>query len=97
MGLALSVDRLAEYSQARHDFVPVQVGSLQVSHLVWVAQIALPPMEQAPVVKGDQVACRRRWRDMPTQYSPMIYRYFKMKVQTNRLPLKCLFSMPYKR
>lgn len=68
MGLALSVDRLAEYPQARHDFVPVQVGSLQVSHPVWVALKALPPMEQAPVVKGDQVACRRRWRDMPTQY-----------------------------
>lgn len=50
-----AVDGLAEYSKARHDFVPVQVDALQVTHPVWIADVALPPVQQAAVVKGHQV------------------------------------------
>ncbi|KAG7242644.1 hypothetical protein INR49_020017 [Caranx melampygus] len=48
------VDAAAEYPEAGHDFVPVQVGALQVSQPVWSADVALPSMQQTPVVKGHQ-------------------------------------------
>lgn len=49
------MDGLAEYSEARHDLVPVQVDALQVTHPVRIADVALPPVQQAAVVKGHQV------------------------------------------
>lgn len=40
----VAVERLAEYSKAGHDFVPVQVDALQVTHPVRTADVALSPM-----------------------------------------------------
>lgn len=52
----VAVDWFAEYSKARHDFVPVQVCTLQVSQHVWSANVALPPVQKTPVIKCYHVA-----------------------------------------
>jgi len=54
--LVLAGHRLAQQPQAGHDLVPVQVGALQEPPLVPRAGVAPAAVEQAPVVKGHDVA-----------------------------------------
>lgn len=54
----LPVDGFAEDPEAGHHLVPVQVSAFQVSQPVRSADVAPPPVQQAPVVEGHDVAWR---------------------------------------
>lgn len=62
------MDAAAEYPEAGHDFVPVQVGALQVAQSVRTAEVALPSVQQTPVVKGHQVTWRTRREGVRSGY-----------------------------
>lgn len=49
------VDRLAENPETGHDFVPVQVTTLEVPEPLQPADVALSAVKQTPVIKGYDV------------------------------------------
>lgn len=52
----LIVNWFSENPEARHDFGPVQVGALQLTVHGGCADVALPPVQHACVIKGRYVA-----------------------------------------
>lgn len=57
MSSGVPPDRAAQYPQAGHHLVPVQVGALQVARPVGPAPVVPPAVQQAPVIEGQHVAC----------------------------------------
>lgn len=70
------IDGPTQQPQAGHDLVPVQVRPLQVSRTHRVGCVGAAPVQQSPVIEGDDVTCGhggegqvRRWVTSNTQES----------------------------